>query len=45
MTAKLVNFGHWFKPKELQSAKTKAGENQNFGQFAITNVAFQIFFR
>ena len=37
---KTSQFWHCFTPKELQSAKTKASENQNFGQFAITNVAF-----
>ena len=37
---KTSHFWHCFTPKELQSAKTKASENQNFGQFAITKVAF-----
>ena len=37
---KTSHFWHFFTPKELQSAKTKAIKNQIFGQFAITNVAF-----
>ena len=34
------HFWHCFALKEAAGTKTKAIENQNFGQFAVTNVAF-----
>ena len=37
---KTSHFCYRFALKESVGTKTKATENQNFGQFAITNVAF-----